>query len=251
MGVTVDLRLDLRNTASMAHAADSSTEPATAPYRDSTARRLTDYPRPSVAVDTAVLTVQPLSDGGSQLAVLQVRRTGGHQHGMWALPGTFLHQGEHLIDAVHRSLRDKAGIDGVAPTQLHVFDDPARDERGWVLSVAHLDALPHTHLVDALSARDDIRLTPVSDPGPLPYDHTHILERGVTHLRDRYNAKPDPDHFLSPTFTLRDLRLTHEAVAGRALQRDTFRRTMTDHLTPTGTPTTGARGRPAELFRRR
>jgi 8-oxo-dGTP diphosphatase len=234
----------------MKPAPESSIEPAAVPYRDSTARRLTDYPRPAVAVDTAVLTVAPLPDGGSQLAVLQVRRSGGHQHGSWALPGTFLHPGERLIDAVHRSLRDKAGVTGGDPTQLHVFDDPDRDDRGWVLSVAHLDALPHARLVDALAARDDLRLAPVNDPGPLPYDHTQILDRAVAHLRQRYNTQPDPDHFVPATFTLRELRLTHEAVAGTALQRDTFRRTMTDHLTPTGTPTTGARGRPAELFSR-
>jgi len=235
----------------MQAAVGSPTEPPAMPYRDSTSRRLADYPHPAVAVDTAVLTVQPLPDGGSQLAVLQVRRSGSHQHGSWALPGTFLHERERLIDAVHRSLRYKAGIDGVAPTQLHVFDDPDRDERGWVLSVAHLDALPHAQLVDALRARDDIRLAPASAPGPLPYDHTHILTQAVTHLQRRYDANPDPDHFLPTTFTLRDLRLTHEAVTGRRLQRDTFRRAMTNHLTPTGTPNTGARGRPAELFCRR
>lgn len=148
-------------------------------------------------------------------------------------------------------MRDKAGVTGGAPTQLHVFDAPDRDDRGWVLSVAHLDALPHAHLVDALSAREDLHLAPVSDPGPLPYDHTRILSRAVTHLRDRYAAAPDPNYFLGDVFTLRGLRLTHEAVAGTALQRDTFRRTMSDHLTPTGTPTTGTRGRPAELFTRR
>jgi len=147
---------------------NTSPESAAMSYRDSTSRRLTDYPHPAVAVDTAVLTVQPLPDGRSQLAVLQVRRSGSHRHGSWALPGTFLHQGERLIDAAHRSLQTKAGIDGVTPTQLHVFDDPDRDERGWVLSVAHLDALPHTQLVDALHARDDIRLAPASAPDRCP-----------------------------------------------------------------------------------
>jgi len=36
-------------------------------YRDSAEHTLTDYPRPSVAVDTAVLTVTPHPDGRSQL----------------------------------------------------------------------------------------------------------------------------------------------------------------------------------------
>ncbi|MFC7573109.1 hypothetical protein ACFQX8_12205 [Klenkia terrae] len=54
-------------------------------YRDSSGKALTDYPRPSVAVDTAVLTVPPVE---ASLDVVLVRADGG-----WALPGTFLHEG--------------------------------------------------------------------------------------------------------------------------------------------------------------
>ena len=100
-------------------------------FRDSTGRSLADYPRPSVAVDTALLTLDPEQG----LVVLQVRR---NDEPGWALPGTFLHEGERLADAVKRSLRDKAGVRGLHPRQLHVFDDPNRDDRGWVLSVAHV-----------------------------------------------------------------------------------------------------------------
>jgi hypothetical protein len=50
---------------------------------------------------------------------------------------------------------------------------------------------------------------------------------------------------------LRELRLAHEAVAGHELQRDTFRRAMEPHLLATGIATSGTRGRPAEVFRRR
>lgn len=235
----------------MARRRDAPADTTVNPFRDSSGHALADYPHPVVAVDTAVLTVQPLTDGRSQLAVLQVRRSGSHRHGSWALPGTFLHKGERLIDAVHRSLQTKAGIIGVTPTQLHVFDEPDRDERGWVLSVAHLDAIPYPQLTGALHARDDVRLAPATTPGPLPYDHTRILTRAITHLQGRYTTEPDPAHFLPTTFTLSDLRLLHEVIAGQPLQRDTFRRAMKPHLTPTGTPTTGCRGRPAELFRRR
>ena len=30
---------------------------------------------------------------------------------------------------------DKAHIEGLSPRQLHVFDDPRRGDRGWVMSV--------------------------------------------------------------------------------------------------------------------
>ncbi len=224
---------------------------ATMSYRDGAGHTLKDYPRPSVAVDTAVLTLGPGGGGTPQLAVLQVRRGGSHRPGAWALPGTFLHEGERLSEAVDRSLRDKVGIGTLHPHQLHVFDDPRRDQRGWVLSVAHVDVVPFEHITAPLGEREDVRLAPATAPEQLPYDHTDIVECAVGHLRDRYAAAPDPYHLLSPTFTLRELRLVHEAVAGHQLQRDTFRRAMTEGLEPTGRLSSGPRGRPAELFRHR
>ncbi|MDH6244322.1 NUDIX domain-containing protein [Mycobacterium sp. OTB74] len=213
--------------------------PAT--YRDNNGKELTAYPRPSVAVDTAVLTVAP--EAG--LMVLQVRR---HNGSGWALPGTFLHEGEVLADAVTRSLLDKANVVGLEPRQLHVFDALDRDDRGWVLSVAHIAVARLTHLADRLPT--STRLKPVGSPGRLPFDHPSIIERAVDELQLRYTEKPDPDRLLEDEFTLRELRLVHEAIAGHPLQRDTFRRAMEAHLTATGTTTSGTRGRPAELFRR-
>ena len=210
-------------------------------YRDSSGRSLSDYPRPSVAVDTAVLTLDP--DLG--LVVLQVRRDGGTG---WALPGTFLHEGETLADAVDRSLREKANVRGLHPRQLHVFDDPQRDDRGWVLSVAHVEVVQAERLESRFA--DTTRLVPVETPGRLIYDHVDIIELAVDHVRSHYADKPDPDGLLGDEFTLRDLRLAHEAVAGRPLQRDTFRRAMEPQLVATGSMTAGTRGRPAELFRR-
>ncbi|MBU9763560.1 NUDIX hydrolase [Mycobacterium sp. TNTM28] len=204
-------------------------------------KSLQDYPRPSVAVDTAVLTVDP--DAG--LAVLQVRRPNARG---WALPGTFLHQGEILADAVQRSLADKADIHGLDPRQLHVFDALGRDDRGWVLSVAHVAVVPAERLSTRFAGTT--RLVPVDTPGRLVYDHAAIIELAVADVRARYEAAPDPDRLLAGEFTLRELRLVHEAVAGRDLQRDTFRRAMEAQLKATGALAGRGRGRPAELFRR-
>jgi 8-oxo-dGTP diphosphatase len=219
-------------------------------YRDSSDHALADYPRPSVAVDTAVLTLEPDSDRTPGLSVLQIRRGTSHQHGVWALPGAFLHEGERLRDAVDRSLRAKAGVGVEHPHQLHVFDAPGRDERGWVLSVAHVAVVPFELLATALQEGESLRLAAASNPGQLPYDHNDIVDRAVDHLRDRYATAPDPDRLLPDTFTLRELRLVHEAVAGHPLQRDTFRRAVETDLEPTGQLSSGTRGRPAELFRR-
>lgn len=211
-------------------------------WRDSHGHRLTDYVRPSVAVDTAALSLH--EDLG--LVVLQVRRSAGPG---WALPGTFLHRGETLADAVDRSLLEKANIHGLHPRQLHVFDDPHRDERGWVLSVAHVDVVRLERLASRFP--DSTRLMPTSAPGRLTYDHASIIERAVDYLRSRYRDRPDPDQLLPQEFTLRQLRLAHEAIAGITLQRDAFRRAMEPYLVATGNVMSEGRGRPAELFRRK
>lgn len=195
-----------------------------------------------MAVDTALLTLDPAD---RQLMVLQVRRVDAPG---WALPGTFLHPGERLADAVGRSLRLKAGMAGLHPRQLKVFDDPDRDDRGWVLSVAHVDVVPIGRLESRTAP--GTRLAPVTRTGRLPYGHNKIIALAAEHVRERYERDPDPDHLLGRQFTLSELRRVHEAVAGRPLQRDRFRRMMQPRLLATGHLVTRTGGRPAELFRR-
>jgi 8-oxo-dGTP diphosphatase len=226
------------------------------PYRDATGASLADYPQPSVAVDTAVLTLAPRTNPTRgapphRLSVLLVRRPEGVGGPQWALPGTFLHQGERLADAVTRSLAQKAGVTGGHPAQLAVFDDPARDERGWVLSVAHLAVIPYAALAGVLLADPErVRLAPVSRLDPLPYDHKAIVAAAVRELRRRYADRPDPERLLGSRFTIRELHEVHEAIAGTTLQKDTFRRAMEPHLSGTGTLSSGTLGRPSQRFRR-
>ena len=221
--------------------------PTSSPYRDSAGKTLADYPRPSVAVDAALLTVVR---GEDCLAVLQVHRAegpDGDPPAGWGLPGTFLHEGELLLDAVQRCLREKAGVEGTRPRQLHVFDKPNRDDRGWVLSVAHMDVVRPELLNGRIEERT--RIVPADDLGILPYDHTAIIRQAVKTVRASYQLAPDPERLLAEPFTILQLRLMHEAVVGRPFQRDTFRRLMEPQLVGTGRTTAGARGRPAELFR--
>ena len=198
---------------------------------------LTWYPRPSVAVDVAVLTVR---DDRLQVVVVD-HRTGG-----LALPGTFLHEGEVLADAATRALTDKAGLQRVPFTQLHVFDAPGRDDRGWVLSVGHSAAVP----ADRLPA--DARLLPIEagrPAGTLLFDHGEIVRLAVDRLRRDYAGEVDPSGLLGERFTVFRLRKLYEAVFERPLMKDTFRRLVVPNLDATGEYGTDF-GRPAEIYRR-
>lgn len=196
---------------------------------------LADYPRPSVAVDTAVLTV---ADRQLCVGVLRDPRSS-----LLRLPGTFLHEGETLADAVRRSLREKADIEGVEPTQLQVFDKPGRDSRGWVLSVAHAVVVP----TDALGTLKSI---PINDARGLDFDHDEIVGLAVARLRREYLERPDPHRILAEEFSMTDLRQVHELIHEVPLQPDTFRRQMIPFLRETGRARRGSVGKPAALYRR-
>jgi ADP-ribose pyrophosphatase YjhB (NUDIX family) len=212
-------------------------------------------------VDTAVLVVDVRAGA---LGVLQHQRPeGGVRGGEWALPGTFLHEGETLADAVLRSLEEKVGLRGTQPLQLHVFDDPARDERGWVLSVAHVVLLLADDVAPVLASRRDLRVVPVAEAGGQPFDHDDIVRRAVDRVRQDYALQPDPVGLLGEAFTLKALQALHDAVApppGPGETRpsiDTFRRYMVGKglIRPTGQfarrePRSGVMGKPAELYAR-
>ena len=208
-------------------------------WRDDAGRSLTDYPRPSVAVDVAVLTVQT-----GRLHVLVVDRPDG----ALALPGSFLRPGERLADAAERALRSKAGLVGADFHQLAMFDAPDRDDRGWVLSMALGAALPREALPPgAVLVRIDDRTA----AEPLAFDHAAMVSFAVDDLRARYARRIDPSGLLAPTFTVLELRRLYETVFDRSLPKDSFRRLVIDAVEPTGRMSSSGSGRPAELFRRR
>ncbi|WKG04668.1 hypothetical protein [Mycolicibacterium sp. HK-90] len=129
------------------------------------------------------------------------------------------------------------------------FDNAVNTSRNAsLLSVAHIAVAPPGRVVARFA--DVARPVPVDAPGDLVYDHPDIIELAVADARAHCAVNPDPDCLLGAEFALCDLRLVHEAVAGRALQRDTFRRAMERHLEPTAFVMTGGRGRHAELIRR-
>lgn len=213
-----------------------------------TDRKLHDFPRPTVAVDVALLTPD------LKRCALQVAQMWREDTRTWALPGTFVRQGETLADAVQRCLRDKLGVEGIRTHQLHVFDDPDRDDRDWVISVAHLAVVrpDRLHSLGSGSAAQT-RLAPVDRPGELAWDHPEIVRLAKNEIRRRYADSADPEYLLGRRFTLRELQRVHECVAGEDLDRDRFRRAMAPHVVATGEirENTGSRGRPAELFRRK
>lgn len=222
---------------------------------------LAKFKGPHVAVDIALLTVAEREDGSKALAALVHRRQTGLAQGEWALVGRMVRERESLADAAKVALSEKCGIRGQKVKQLFVSDEPTRDSRGWVMSVAHLATMPWEKLKPLIETDENLDLAFISDSGRrryflpeeqkvLPFEHDLILDEATRVLKARYESRPDPDNFLPAEFTVLQLRETHEIVLGRKLDKDLFRRKMNRHLKSTGELSSGSVGKPAELFRR-
>ena len=219
-----------------------STRPS--PYRDSHGRTLEDYPRPSLAVDTAVLTVA--ADG--RLCVLLTRTPRRRRGDTWRLPGTFVHPGETLARrraALARGQGRRGRAEPPAAARLR-RTRPRRPRLGGLRRPPRRGAgRPDPR------ARPEPRSSPSTSSRRSKYDHDEIVRSAVAALRSDYRRWPDPAGLLPDgPFTVRDLRLLHEQVLGERLVADTFRRTMLPHLRAVGESRRGARGKPAELFLR-
>ena len=82
-------------------------------------------------------------------------------------------------------------------------------------------------------------------------DHRRILATGLGRLRSKLKYRPVLFDLMPAAFTLSELQIAAEAVAGLSLHKQNFRRGVerTGLVQPTGRLSAATGGRPAELFR--
>lgn len=102
---------------------------------------------------------------------------------------------------------------------------------------------------EALSVEPDV--TAAVTGQPMQHDHRRILATGIARLRAKIKYRPVVFELMPPSFTLLQLQRTVEALAGRLLHKQNFRRLIDqqDLVEETGEVTTETGGRPAKLFR--
>lgn len=139
-----------------------------------------DYPRPALTVDLVLATRE------DRPRVLLIRRKKDPFAGRWALPGGFVDEGERLVDAARRELREETGTTVGELEQLYTAGDPGRDPRGWTVSVVYLCRVDADQLKPV--AADDaaeVGWFPLDELPELAFDHAMLLGRVRTRLADR------------------------------------------------------------------
>lgn len=195
-------------------------------------------------VDIVLMTLQE-----GQLRVMLLKRDREPFEGALALPGGYVHTDEDqgCEDAARRVLLEKAGLQSPYLEQLASFSGPARDPRGWSVSVAYfaLVATPEW-------SQPGPRWLPVDRLPQLPFDHGRIIAAAVERVRNKAQYSSLPAHLCPEPFTLPELHAVYQALLGDAINPVSFRRKM-DELAILE-PVPGAKRaegphRPAQLYR--
>ncbi|WP_250461482.1 bifunctional nicotinamide-nucleotide adenylyltransferase/Nudix hydroxylase [Microbulbifer litoralis] len=119
--------------------------------------------------------------------VLMVERRASPGKGLWALPGGFVDQGERLLDACLRELREETRVKVPAPVlkgsirRQAVYDDPYRSARGRTITHAfYMELAPNADLPKVKGGDDarQARWVPLAElnPGMLFEDHYFIIQ---------------------------------------------------------------------------
>lgn len=198
-------------------------------------------------VDVVLMTLRE-----GVLKVLTVKREKDPFSGAWSLPGGYVHaqEDQSTQDAARRVLLDKAGLRSLYLEQLQTVSGPARDPRGWSLSVVYYALVSFHKIPPSLIGEHhwiDVNAVP-----RLAFDHNLIIETALQRIRSKSQYSSLPVYLCEETFTLPQLQTVYEVVLGERINKVSFRRKMEAmgmlEAVP-GAQTVGDAHRPAQLYR--
>lgn len=200
-----------------------------------------------IAVDAIVFAYKD-----KKLFVLLIKQKYGVFKNRWSLPGGLVLENEALSDAVHRELKEEAGISVNYLEQLFTFgDDVNRDPRNRVISVAYFALVNPSKLklkadTDAL----DAKWFEIDNVPELPFDHNKILDKAFERIQAKLHYQPIGFDLLPNFFPFSDIENLYKTIFKQEIERRNFRKKMlsfgfieeTEKMQQTGS------GRPAKLF---
>ena len=170
----------------------------------------------------------------------------------YSLPGSYVRDDEAIADTIRRRLGPEIGL-ALNPVPLAVFDDPQRDPRHRVVSIAYYALIPSGQAAQlrwgsAYKSGDWYPADKLPTKG-WAFDHRQIVQRALTELR--YHALREPTGFglLSQQFTLRELHALQEQLRQESIDLRNFRKYIvrTELVREVGSRP-GRRGYPTKIY---
>ena len=203
-----------------------------------------------LAVSTVIFALRPHpSTGDTTLWLPLVRRIRQPHEGRWALPGGPLLPDEDLAASARHTLERTTGLTSSYLEQLYSFGAMERSPQR-VVSIVYWALVRSDEVARAVDG-ENVQWFVADEIPELAFDHNGIVQYALNRLRAKITYSPIARFFLSPEFTLAELRAVHEAVLLKRIDPTNFRRQAlaTKTLVPTGNQLTGTNHRPPALYR--
>ncbi|MEM2135604.1 MAG: NUDIX hydrolase [Candidatus Jordarchaeaceae archaeon] len=122
---------------------------------------------PRIAVDAIIVKDD---------CVVLIKRKNPPFQDYYALPGGFVEVGEYVEEAVVREVKEETGLDVEVEKFSGIYDDPKRDPRGHVVSIAYVCRVVGGEL-KAMTDAKDVYCVPIKEIKniKLAFDHAKIL----------------------------------------------------------------------------
>lgn len=245
---------------------------------------ITDYERPSVAVDAAVFGVDDRKSSTMDekvLKILLIKRGEEPFKDMYALPGGFLEKNETAEEAVSRELAEEAGVVGSKLIPLKVYSGEGRDPRGWIISAAFISLTNTVQLSTARNSdaseavwmelrydftgssekltisKDETVLEIIAENGKVirndfPFDHGTIIYEAFKKLQDEVRYHDIIFDLMPELFTVSDLHGPYRMILQKDESMQAFRKRMSPKIEETDQyDDTTAAHRKSKLYRRK
>ena len=196
------------------------------------------------------------------LQVFMIKRLLPPDYEKAQLPGGFVDIDKDIYSAAKEKLYLKTGIDNIYMEQLFTYGKPDRDERGRVISVAHMALVQKKNISNrsgawywVLPERDekgqiidivikDEKNTEVTD---IAFDHKQMVIDAYNRVQNKVEYTDIAFNFLDKKFTVKELEMVYECILGHKVQG--FRRKIGDKIKSTGIiKDDGSAYRPAEYY---
>ena len=144
---------------------------------------------------------------------------------MWALPGGFIHEDEHIDQASARVLQEMTGVKGLFMEQLGAFGDVDRFPDRRVITIVYYALVkPGKYKINLGPDASDARWFDVKELPGTPFDHPKIIHSSLARLRRQLKYKPIGFNLLPDKFPLLALQELYEAIYGVSFDKPNFRR---------------------------
>jgi len=186
------------------------------------------------------------------LKVALLKRSADPYRGRLALPAVGLRLNERLSQGAARALKEKLDVSTQSLARIGIFDQPDRDPRERVISVAYL-ACVRIGMVTLPAGAEWVEAGAIAEgevSRRFGFDHENIAQAGLRALARLSHEDLIPFQLLDARFSLTQVQRLYERIRGEGLDKRNFRRKLASYgiLKDTGRLQNDVPHRAAKLY---